>query len=351
MENTDLIKKAIQKVVAGGSLTEEEAAAIMDLIMSGKASAAQIAALLVAIRLKGETVEEITGFARVMKGKATPIHTKHRMLVDTCGTGGDGVNTFNISTAAALVVAGCGVPVAKHGNRSVSSNCGSADVLEELGINLNITPAETEACLDSVGIAFLFAPALHGAMKHAAGPRKEIGIRTVFNILGPLTNPAGAGAQVLGVFSRDLVPKIAGVLARLKTRRAFVVHGEGGTDEVTTLGPAYVGEVSAGNVCLYEIDPLEWGMQRSSLEDLKGGSPAQNAAIIRRVLSGETGPRRDTVVLNASLALMAAEQAENMSQGLKMAGTSIDSGEALKKLKHLAAFTSSAVQVEKADVS
>lgn len=352
MDNNDLIKKAIQKVVAGSSLIEEEAGAVMDQIMSGKASPAQIAAFLVAIRLKGETVEEITGFARVMKNKATPIHTRHQMLVDTCGTGGDGVNTFNISTAAALVVAGCGVPVAKHGNRSVSSNCGSADVLEELGINLNLTPSETEACLDSVGIAFLFAPALHGAMKHAAGPRKEIGIRTVFNILGPLTNPAGADAQVLGVYNRDLVPKIASVLARLKTKHAFVVHGEGGTDEVTTLGPAYVSEVSAGTVYHYEIDPLKWEMQRSSLEELKGGSPAQNAAIILRVLSGEIGSRRDTVILNASLALIAAGQAGNMLKGIKMAGKSIDSGEALKKLKQLTAFTSSLqVKRKKAVVS
>jgi len=339
MESADIIR-SIQKVVAGGHLGEEEAGAVMGLIMDGEASPAQIAALLIAMRLKGETVEEITGFARVMRERATPVRTRHRMVVDTCGTGGDGMNTFNISTAAALVVAGCGAPVAKHGNRSVSSRCGSADVLEALGININLTATEKEECLDKLGIAFLFAPALHGAMKHAAGPRREIGVRTVFNVLGPLTNPAGASAQVLGVFSRDLVPKLAGVLARLGTRRAFVLHGAGGTDELTPLGPAYICEVSGGKVSQMEIDPLSFGVKRAGIDDLRGGAPAENAAIINAVLAGEGGPRRDAVVMNASLALVAAGLAEDFAGGINLAEKSIDSGLASNKLKEMVEFTS-----------
>jgi anthranilate phosphoribosyltransferase len=306
MEKTELIREAIQRVVSGSHLDEKEAGAVMDVVMGGEASPAQIAALLIALRLKGETVEEITGFARVMRSRATPIRNRHKVLVDTCGTGGDGVNTFNISTAAALVVAGCGVPVAKHGNRSVSSRCGSADVLEALGINIALTPEQKEECLERTGIAFLFAPALHGAMKHAAGPRREIGVRTVFNVLGPLTNPAGASAQVLGVYSRELVPKLAGVLARLGTRGAFVLHGAGGADEITPAGPAYICRVAGGKISSFELDPLDLGIKRSSLDSLRGGSPSENAAIINSVLAGEKGPRRDAVTLNAALALVAS---------------------------------------------
>lgn len=342
MEKADLIREAINKAVSGLHLDENEAGAVMDIIMEGEATPAQIAALLIALRLKGETVEEITGFARVMRSKATPIHTRHETVVDTCGTGGDGVNTFNISTAAALVVAGCGVPVAKHGNRSVSSRCGSADVLEALGINIGLTPAQKEECLDRIGIAFLFAPALHGAMKHAAGPRREIGVRTVFNVLGPLTNPAGANAQVLGVYSSDLVPKLAGVLARLGTKGAFVLHGAGGADEITPAGPAHVCRVSGGKVQNFELDPLEFGIKRAPLETLRGGSPPENAAIINSILSGEKGPRRDAVVLNAALALVASENADSIGDALKTASQSIDSGGALKKLRDLSDFTSSA---------
>ncbi|MFZ5632704.1 MAG: anthranilate phosphoribosyltransferase [Bacillota bacterium] len=334
-----MIREAIKKVVSGGNLDQEEAGSVMELIMDGEASPAQIAALLIAMRLKGETVEEITGFARVMRSKALPVHTGHRTVVDTCGTGGDGVNTFNISTAAALVVAGCGVPVAKHGNRSVSSRCGSADVLEALGVNINLSPREAEECLENLGIAFLFAPALHVAMKHAAGPRREIGVRTVFNVLGPLTNPVGANAQVLGVFSRELVPKLAGVLARLGTKRSFVLHGAGGTDEITPYGPASVCEVFNGKINSYQIDPAAFGIRRSPLESLKGGTPAENAAIINNILAGETGPRRDAVILNAALALVAAGAAEDFARGLEVAGDSIDSGRALNKLNDLVAFT------------
>lgn len=342
MEKNHLIREAIHKAVAGFDLDESQAGAVMDMVMEGEASPAQIAALLIALRLKGETVEEITGFARVMRSKATPIRTRHETLVDTCGTGGDGVNTFNISTAAALVVAGCGVPVAKHGNRAVSSLCGSADVLEALGINIDLTPDQKEECLDRIGIAFLFAPALHGAMKHAAGPRREIGVRTIFNVLGPLTNPAGANVQVLGVYSSDLVPKLAGVLSRLGTKGAFVLHGAGGTDEITPAGPAHICQVSGGKVLSYDLDPLELGIKRAPLDALRGGSPPENASIINSILTGEKGPRRDAVILNAALALVASEKAVSIGDALKMAGQSIDSGGALKKLRELSDFTSSA---------
>lgn len=341
MEKAELIRVAIQKVVAGGSLGEEEAGSVMGLVMDGEASPAQIAALLIAMRLKGETIDEITGFARAMRKRAARVHTVHPTVVDTCGTGGDGVNTFNISTAAALVAAGCGVPVAKHGNRSVSSQCGSADVLESLGVNINLTPEETGECLDQLGIAFLYAPALHGAMKHAAGPRREIGVRTVFNLLGPLTNPAGAAAQVVGVFSVDLVPKIAGVLARLGSARAFVLHGAGGADEITPGGPAFIGEVSGGRVISYKLDPADFGIKRCGTESLRGGSPAENAAIIKGVLAGDPGPRRDAVILNAAMALVAAGCTPDLARGLEKARSSIDSGEAGKKLSQLVEFTTS----------
>jgi len=340
MENSELIKEAIKKVVSGGNLSEEEAATVMRLIMSGETSQAQIAALLIAMRLKGETEDEITGFARTMREMATPVRTGHRLLVDTCGTGGDGVNTFNISTAAALVVAGCGTPVAKHGNRSVSSSCGSADVLEELGVNIDLCAEDIEECLESVGIAFLFAQALHGSMRHAAGARREIGVRTVFNVLGPLTNPAGASTQVMGVFSRDLVDRLAVVLSRLGAKRAFVLHGAGGTDEITPYGPAYICEALPGKTASFTLDPQEFGIRRAALEDLRGGSPAENAAIIKNILNGKKSPCRDAVLLNAALALVAAGTAENMPSGLVMAAGSIDSGAAGEKLSRLVEFTS-----------
>ncbi|MHB8158405.1 MAG: anthranilate phosphoribosyltransferase [Desulfocucumaceae bacterium] len=347
MESSDLLREAIHKAVSGLDLGEKEAGAVMDVIMGGEASPAQIAALLIAMRLKGETAEEIAGFARVMRGRATQIKTRYPLVVDTCGTGGDGVNTFNISTAAALVVAGCGVPVAKHGNRSVSSKCGSADVLEALGININLTPEEKENCIDKLGIAFLFAPTLHGAMKYAAGPRREIGVRTVFNVLGPLTNPAGASAQVLGVYSRELVPKMAEVLAKLGTKGAFVVHGAGGSDEITPVGPAYVCEVKGGAVKEFQLDPMDFGIKRANMEDLKGGAPSENAAIIKRILMGEGGPPRDAVILNSSLALVAAGAAEDISDGIKRSYYSIDSGSALNKLREMVEFTST-IAVRKA---
>ncbi|OAT86421.1 anthranilate phosphoribosyltransferase [Desulfotomaculum copahuensis] len=334
-----MIKEAINRVVAGGSLDEEEAERVMEDIMGGRASAAQIAALLTALRLKGETVAEITGFARVMRRLATPVRCRFPVAVDTCGTGGDGAGTFNISTAAALVIAGAGVPVAKHGNRSASSRCGSADVLETLGVHLDLPAAALEGCLEEVGMAFLFAPALHKAMKHAAGPRREIGIRTVFNVLGPLTNPAGAGAQVLGVYSPELVPRLARVLCRLGVRRAFVVHGAGGLDEVSPAGPAQVSEVDEGAVRDFTLDPAACGLPRAPVEALAGGGAEENAAIIREILCGVTGPRRDAVLINAALGLVAAGAAADIPGGLALAAQSIDSGEAQAKLEALIDYT------------
>ncbi|RJQ25300.1 MAG: anthranilate phosphoribosyltransferase [Peptococcaceae bacterium] len=334
-----MIKDAIKKVVAGGDLTEEESMMVMERIMNGEATAAQIAAFLTALSLKGETVAEVTGFTRVMRRKVTPVRSSYPLVVDTCGTGGDGAGTFNISTAAALVVAGAGVPVAKHGNRSVSSRCGSADVLEALGVRIEMTPEESSRCLDRVGIAFLFAPLLHGAMKHAAGPRREIGIRTVFNILGPMTNPAGAGAQVLGVYEPRLTGLLAGVLARLGTERAFVVHGAGGLDEVSLAGPAVICEVCAGSVRSGELDPAGYGFAYAPVSDLAGGAAEENAAVIKGVLAGERGPRRDVVVLNAALGLVAGGKAAGVAEGIALAQESIDSGAAAGKLEALAAFS------------
>ncbi len=334
-----MIKESIQKVMTGANLEESEAAGVMEQIMEGVATPAQIGALLVALRLKGETVEEITGFARVMREKATRVSTTRNRILDTCGTGGDGTNTFNISTAAALVLSGAGVPVAKHGNRSVSSKCGSADVLESLGVNLDLDAMAMGQCLDETGICFLFAPSLHGAMKHAAGPRRDIGVRTVFNVLGPLTNPAGARRQVMGVFSPDLVPSLAGVLARLGCERGFVVHGDGGLDEVSLSGPTRVAEVSGGSVKEYKLDPADYGIPRAGASELAGGSPGENAAIIIDILNGKSGPCRDAVLVNAALGIMAAGRAGDYAEGLRAAAESIESGAAMGKLNQLVEFT------------
>ncbi|MBO8128687.1 MAG: anthranilate phosphoribosyltransferase [Peptococcaceae bacterium] len=336
-----MIRDAISKVVNGEHLVLGEAEAVMDNIMSGRATPAQVGALLVGLRFKGETVDEVTGFARVMRDKATPVRTKHRMIVDTCGTGGDGAHTFNISTTAAFVVAALGVPVAKHGNSSVSSRCGSADVLRALGANLELSPEQMGVCLDRVGISFLFAPRLHGAMKHAAGPRKEIGIRTVFNILGPLTNPALPQAQVLGVYDARVAELMAGVLAGLGVKRAFVVHGAGGLDEVSLAGPSRYWEVHNQEVISGVIDPQDLGFACADTGALAGGSPEENAGITRRVLAGEQGPRRDAVVLNAALALVAAGFSEDIPQAVEQASEAIDSGKAAAKLDEFIAFTRS----------
>jgi len=338
------IKQAISRVVTRQDLDENEMIEVMNEIMGGAATAAQIGSFITALRMKGETVAEITGAVRVMRQKATPIATgidlQHGgILVDTCGTGGDGSGTFNVSTTSAFVVAGAGVAVAKHGNRSVSSHCGSADVLEAAGVSLNLSPEQIGQCVQKVGIGFLFAPALHGAMKHAIGPRREIGIRTIFNILGPLTNPAGANVQVLGVFAAELTEPLAEVLGRLGSRRALVVHGEGNLDELTVTGSTRVSDLHHGKVTTYTITPEQLGLSRALLSDLKGGASGQEAATqMRAILAGELGPKRDMLLINSGAALMAAGVALDLQAGVAKAAEIIDSGKAIAKLDQLVAF-------------
>jgi anthranilate phosphoribosyltransferase len=336
------IKTALAHVISRQNLDEEQAEAVMDQIMTGQATPAQIGGLLVALRMKGETVAEVTGFARAMRRNAIPVQPRCELLVDTCGTGGDGVSTFNVSTAAAFVVAGAGLAVAKHGNRSVSSRCGSADVLGALGVSLDLSPEETAACIEEVGMGFLFAPKLHPAMKHAIGPRREMAVRTVFNILGPLTNPAGAQVQVVGVYDGALTEMLAKVLGALGSRAAFVVHGADGLDELSITGPNRVSQLQAGQVHTFELDPLELGLPRAELVDLVGGEAEDNAAIIRSILDGENGPRRDMVLLNAAACLLASGTAPDMQAGLALGAQSIDSGAARAKLERLVAFTTRA---------
>jgi anthranilate phosphoribosyltransferase len=332
----------VDKAEAGGHLSRQEAEAAMEEILSGRAGEDSIVALLSALRTKGETVEELVGFAHAMRRHATPIFPDasrpEELLVDTAGTGGDASGTFNISTTAAFVAAGAGVRVAKHGNRSISSKCGSADVLEALGIPLDITPERAGAAIQEIGIGFLFAPALHTAMRHAMPARRRLG-RTAFNLLGPLTNPAGARAQIAGVFSAEVVEKVARVLAELGVERAFVVHGAGGLDEISLAGATKVGEVRGRSVRLYEITPEDFGLNRAPLAAIAGGDATRNAEIIRAILAGETGPRRDIVVANAAAALVAAGRAADFLEGVRLAAESIDSGAARKKLDALIAFT------------
>lgn len=334
------------------SLNREEAHAVMSEVLTGRCSDAQIGALLVALHMKGETVEEIVGFAEAIRAAAAPlpIHeasslyvsgTGRDALVDTCGTGGDTSGTFNISTATALVVAGAGVRVAKHGNRSVTSKCGSADVMEALGVNINLPPTRMVRCLEEVGIAFLYAPAMHSAMKYVQPARRELRLRTVFNLLGPLTNPAQASAQVVGVYSLDLVEKLAEALSMLGLHRALVVHGLDGLDEITITGPTRVAEVREGAVRTYEVTPEEFGIKHSGLEAISGGDAAENAAIIRRVLEGDKSARRDVVLLNAAAALIAAGKADHFRDAIPLAAKSIDSGAAANKLEMLVRFTNS----------
>ena len=348
-----MLKQAIQKVVNRSNLTEEEMEAAMEVIMSGQATPAQIGAFITALRLKGETVEEITGAARVMRRKATRIRVDNdqinidrdeinldlETIVDTCGTGGDGTNTFNVSTTTAFVVAGCGLRVAKHGNRSVSSLCGSADVIQSLGVNLDVPPDVVEKCLNEVGIGFLFAPALHSAMKYAIGPRREIGIRPIFNILGPLTNPAGANVQVLGVYDKELTPVLAEVLGELGSRSAFVVYGEGSFDEISITGKTQVSELKDGRVDTYTIEPEDFGLPRANPDDIRGGDVQENARIVLSVLQGERGARRDMVLLNAAAALVAARHAADFPEGITQAAEAIDSGRALEKLEGMKRIT------------
>jgi anthranilate phosphoribosyltransferase len=346
METTE----AIRRVIEGRHLSRDEAESVMRGIMSGASTDAQIAAFLTALRMKGETVEELTGFALVMREKAARVRpradvaaalsgTDREMLVDTCGTGGDATGTFNISTATAFVIAGAGIRVAKHGNRSVSSPCGSADVVEALGIRIDLSAESVARCIDETGIGFLYAPLLHDAMRYVMLARREMRIRTVFNLLGPLCNPAGANAQVLGVYSERLTETMAQVLCDLGARRALVVHGSDGLDEVTITGESKISEVRDGNIRTYYVTPEDFGLQRAPLAQIQGGDATRNAEIIRNVLSGVPGARRDVVLLNASAGLVAGGKSESMRQAIALARSSVDSGEALRRLDQLARLT------------
>ncbi len=338
-----MIRDALEALAAGGHLDSAQAEAAMEQILSGGATDAQIGGLLMALRRNGETVEELVGFARAMRRHARPLYPAGHLpapgvVVDTCGTGGDGLGTFNISTAAAFVVSGAGIRVAKHGNRSISSSCGSADVLEALGIDPEHELALAGRAIEEVGIGFLFAPAVHPAMRHAMRARRELRLRTVFNLLGPLTNPAGATAQVVGVFAAEFAERMAQALGALGVSRAFVVHGSDGLDEITVSGPTFVAELSGGSVRTGKIVPEDFGVARAPLSALGGGDPARNAAILRSVLGGEPGPVRDAVLINAAAALVAAGRVPDWCAGAALAAQSIDSGAAAAKLEALARF-------------
>jgi anthranilate phosphoribosyltransferase len=333
------IQAALGRLLDGHGLSREEARSVMEEVMRGEATPAQIGGFLVALRLKGETAEEIAGCAEAMRAHVLAVTPKRSDLVDTAGTGGDGAGTFNISTAAALVAAAAGAGVAKHGNRAVSSASGSADVLEALGFELELDPGRIERSIDELGFGFLFAPSHHPAMRHAGPVRRELGARTVFNVLGPLTNPAGARAQVVGVYAPELVPTIADVLARLGAHRAFVVHGAGGIDELSPAGPNLVCEVVGGKVRRREIDPRDVGVARCAPEDLSGGTPAENAETIRRIFAGETGARRDAVLLNAAGAIAAGGHADDLEEGYGLAAEAVDTGAAGERLNELIAFS------------
>jgi anthranilate phosphoribosyltransferase len=351
------IKEAIERVVGFGNLTEEEMHSVFNAIMSGEATMSQIAAFITALRMKGETVEEITGAARVMREKSVKIRIsgdsvdidrdeitpEEEAILDTCGTGGTGTNTFNISTTVAFVLAGCGVRVAKHGNRAASSRCGSADVLEKLGVKLDVPVEVTEECIRKINIGFMFAPLFHEAMRYAVTPRKEMGVRTIFNILGPLSNPASATCQVLGVYEQKLTETMARVLGKLGTKRAFVVHGMDGLDEITITGKTKVSELAGGRVRSYYVGPATFGFKKAKLEEIRGGTTEENAMIIRNVLSGEKGPRRDVVLMNSSVALMAAGKVKDFKEGVRVAASAVDSGKALERLEELIRITNEGV--------
>lgn len=350
-----MIREAIEKVVKLINLTEAEMRVVFDEIMSGRATPAQIGSFVTALRMKGETVDEITGAAKIMREKSIKIHAGRSVvgidrddinideetIVDTCGTGGSGTNTFNISTTVAFVVAGSGLKVAKHGNRCASSECGSADVLEALGVNLRLSPDRIEKCINQIGIGFIYAPLFHGAMKYAITPRKEIGIRTIFNLLGPLSNPANATSQVLGVYDAKLTERIAAVLKNLGCRRALVVSGMDTLDEITITGKTKITELNRGRLKTYFVSPEKFGMKRSKLAQIKGGSAKENAEILISILEGERGPRRNVVLLNAAAALIAGFKAENFKTGIELARDSIDSGRAAEKLNRLIVMTES----------
>ena len=336
-----MIREAIRMAVDGRNLSEIEAVAAMTEIMDGEATPAQVASFITAMRMKGETVEEITGFVKVMREKSVKVRPRSKDLLDTCGTGGDKLDTFNISTTAAFVAAGAGVKIAKHGNRAASSSCGSADVLEALGVKLDLGPDLVAACIDKSGIGFMFAPAMHPAMKHAVGPRKEIGVRTVFNILGPMTNPAGAKRQVIGVFSPDLTETMALVLKSLGTERAMVFHGMDGLDELSTLGATRISELKDGKVSTYALEPEEAGLRRAKAEDLAAGDGGivDNVKSLLDVLDGAKGPKRDIVLLNAAAALVVAGEAAGFTEGIAEAARAIDSGAAMRALDAFKAYT------------
>ncbi|MBI5252555.1 MAG: anthranilate phosphoribosyltransferase [Desulfomonile tiedjei] len=335
-----MLKEAIKKATSRQNLTQAESEAAMKEIMDGRATGAQIGCYLTALKMKGETVQEITGAAKVMRSKALQVNLGHNgaPLIDTCGTGGDGAGTFNISTTVAFILAGAGVRVAKHGNRSVSSSCGSADVLRELGANLEQTPEAVGQCIRETGFGFLFAPMFHVAMKHAAGPRQEMGIRTLFNVLGPLTNPAGASCQLLGVYDSDLTEPIACALQGLGIRSAMVVHGMDGLDEISLSSPTKISRLSGDTVSTSYFDPGEVGMAKCDLQAVKGGTAKENAAHLLHVLEGKPGPRRDIALVNAAAALMVADRVEDMTGGLQLAAESVDSGAARQKLGEFLSF-------------
>jgi anthranilate phosphoribosyltransferase len=346
-----MMNQLIKKVEAGSDLSRQEAELAMEEILSGRSDEETIVALLSVLRAKGEAVGELVGFARAMRSHVTPVFANgsrpDELLVDTCGTGGDSSGTFNISTAAALVAAGAGVRIAKHGNRSISSKCGSADVLESLGVNLDVPPERVGEAIRQIGIGFLYAPALHTAMRHAMPARRRLG-RTSFNLLGPLTNPAGARAQVAGVFSDKLVEKMSLVLAELGVERALVVHGAGSLDEIALAGETTIGDVSHAVVRLYQVTPEDFGLERAPLEAISGGDAAHNAQLIGAILSGEKGPRRDVVIANASAVIVAAGIASDFLDGALRATHSIDSGKAKQKLETLIAFMGKQRNVEEA---
>lgn len=337
-----MIKESIFDIVNEKNLSEETAANVMNEIMEGQATNAQIASFITALRMKGETISEITGFAKVMRNKSITLNINKDIIVDTCGTGGDSIGTFNVSTVTAFVIAGAGLTVAKHGNKAISSKCGSADVLQKLGIDITISPEKMKQCIEEIGIGFLFAPIYHKAMKFAITPRQEIGIRTVFNILGPLTNPAKANVCVLGVYDPDITNIMAEVLKNLGAKGAFVVHGEGGMDEITITGKSKITQLKNNKVETYYIHPRDFGFETAPLKEIMGGSPEENANILKDILNGAKGIKRDIVLLNSAAALVAADAADNIKDAVKIAEESIDSGKALAKLKAFIEFTRTA---------
>lgn len=336
-----MIQEAIKTVVEGGNLSRNDAYQVMNSIMVGESTPAQIGAFLVATKLKGETEQEVTGFAQAMREKALKVNTKHGNAIDMCGTGGDGAGTFNVSTVASFVVAGGGVAVAKHGNRSVSSNCGSADLLEALRINIDLTPEQISACLDEIGIAFLYAPGLHKAMKYAVGPRREIGVRTVFNILGPLTNPAMVQRQLLGVYAPGLAHTMALVLRELGAAHVLIIHGEEGLDEISISGPTLAVELIDGKIVEKKLYPENFGLTPNGKYNIAGGSPHQNARLAVQILNGQKGAARDIVLANAACGFVVGGAAKDITEGVRLAQQSIDSGAALAKLEQLRELSNS----------